>query len=39
LNRNFKWMLDYEHTSFGGGTASGDRPDEELLVTRWYLQF
>ena len=39
LNRNFKWMLDYEHTRFDGGAAKGDRPDEELLVTRFYLQF
>jgi phosphate-selective porin OprO and OprP len=34
LARNFKWMLDYERTSFEGGSAAGDRPAESLILTR-----
>jgi phosphate-selective porin OprO/OprP len=34
LARNFKAMLDYDHTSFDGGAATGDRPTEYLIMTR-----
>ena len=43
LNRGVKWMLDYEHTSFRGGAASGirggDRPDEKALLGRFQVSF
>jgi len=34
LARNFKWMLDFERTSFEGGSPAGDRPTEGLILTR-----
>ena len=34
LARNFKWMVDFEHTSFSGGSASGDRRSEILVLSR-----
>jgi phosphate-selective porin OprO/OprP len=35
LARNFKTMLDYEHTSFhGGGSPAGDRPSESIIMAR-----
>jgi phosphate-selective porin OprO/OprP len=39
LNQNVKWMLDYERTRFDGGAATGDRPDEKALLTRFSLVF
>ena len=39
LNRNFKWLLNYELTKFDGGAATGDRGDEKAFLTRFYLQF
>ena len=39
LNRNLKWMLDYELTRFKGGAIGGDRPDEKALFTRFQLAF
>jgi phosphate-selective porin OprO and OprP len=40
LNRNCKWSLNYDVTSFEGGAAGGaDRPDEKALFTRFALQF
>lgn len=39
LNRNLKWMLDYELTRFKGGAVGGDRPDEKALFTRFQLAF
>ncbi|MDB6089822.1 MAG: hypothetical protein JWN85_2606 [Gammaproteobacteria bacterium] len=39
LNQNVKWMLDFERTQFEGGAASGDRPDEKALTTRFALTF
>ena len=29
LNENLKWLLDVEHTTFEGGSATGDRKDED----------
>jgi phosphate-selective porin OprO and OprP len=34
LARNFKWMIDFERTMFEGGSATGDRPTEGLILTR-----
>lgn len=39
LSRNMKVMLDYEQTAFDGGAAKGDRPDEQLLLTRVQFSF
>jgi phosphate-selective porin OprO and OprP len=40
LNRNVKWLLNYEQTWFDGGAANGgDREDEQLFATRFYLQY
>lgn len=39
LNRNVKVMLDYVRTSFEGGAASGDRPDEKVLMSRFQIAF
>jgi phosphate-selective porin OprO and OprP len=39
LNPNVKWSVDYEQTSFDGGAASGDRPDEKVYLTRIGLAF
>ncbi len=39
LNRNVKVVLNYEHTTFSGGAAGGDRPDEKALLTRVQVGF
>ena len=40
LNQNLKVLLEYENTSFDGGAAGGaDRPDEDVLLTRFQLSF
>jgi phosphate-selective porin OprO/OprP len=39
LNQNVKWMFDWERTRFDGGTAGGNRPDENALSTRFSLVF
>ena len=39
LNQNVKWSLNYERTEFEGGAATGDRPDEQALLTRIALAF
>ena len=40
LNENLKWVLNYEHTNFDGGAASGaDRADEDVFLTRFGLTF
>jgi phosphate-selective porin OprO/OprP len=39
LNRNLKVMLDYERTEFEGGSASGDREDENVLFSRFQVAF
>ncbi len=39
-NRNVKWMLDYEHTTFDGGEAGGrDREAEDAILVRAQLAF
>ena len=37
LNENLKWVLDYEQTSFDGGSPAGDRDDEKVVLTRFAL--
>ncbi|HET9693101.1 MAG TPA: porin [Steroidobacteraceae bacterium] len=39
LSENLKWVVDYEKTSFDGGAAGGDRPDEEVFLTRVAVGF
>ena len=39
LNENLKWVLDYEQTSFEGGSPTGDRDDEKVFLTRFALGF
>jgi phosphate-selective porin OprO/OprP len=40
LTPNVKWLLNYERTEYEGGTASGaDRPDEEVLLSRFQIAF
>lgn len=44
LNKNLKWQLSYDHTSFeggGGGTAADpiDRESENIVVTRFQLNY
>jgi phosphate-selective porin OprO/OprP len=34
MARNFKWMINFAHTSFSGGSATGDRPTEILVLSR-----
>jgi phosphate-selective porin OprO/OprP len=34
MARNFKWMIDFEHTSFVGGSETGDRRSEIVLLSR-----
>jgi phosphate-selective porin OprO/OprP len=39
LNDNVKWLLDYEHTTFEGGAADGDRADEDAIQLRLAVGF
>jgi phosphate-selective porin OprO/OprP len=39
LNNNLKFMLDYSHSTFKGGSPTGDRPDEDLLWLRFQVAF
>jgi phosphate-selective porin OprO/OprP len=39
LTQNYKWSLNYDVTTFDGGGATGDRPDEEALFTRFAVGF
>jgi phosphate-selective porin OprO/OprP len=39
LNRYVKLQLNYDQTSFQGGVAAGDRPDEKVLFTRVQLSY
>lgn len=39
LNQNYKWSLNYDVTRFEGGAASGDRPDEKAVFTRFAVNF
>ncbi len=39
LTRNAKLSLDYEQTTFDGGAADGDRPDEKIVIARAQVSF
>ncbi len=39
LNKQIKIVLNYEHTTFEGGGADGDRPSEDFVVTRFQHSF
>lgn len=39
LNRDVKFMLDYEHTEFERGAAHGDRAEEHAILSRIQLAF
>jgi phosphate-selective porin OprO and OprP len=39
MTQNYKWSLNYDVTSFKGGAAGGDRPDEKALFTRFAVGF
>ena len=39
LNRNIKYVLNYEQTSFVGGAATGDRPREKAVLARAQVLF
>lgn len=39
LNRSVKIMVDYAQTSFSGGAATGDRPDEKVVLSRFQVAF
>jgi len=39
LNKSVKVMLDYEATKFDGGSATGDREDENILFSRFQINF
>jgi len=39
LNRNFKYVLDYEHTTFTGAAAGGDRRPENAILVRSQVAF
>jgi phosphate-selective porin OprO and OprP len=39
LNKAIKVLVNYEHTTFAGGAATGDRPAEDFVVTRFQHSF
>ncbi len=39
VNNNIRQAISYERTSFDGGAATGDRPDENALFIRTQLSF
>jgi len=39
LNRNLRWMLDFEHTRFELGAKNGSRAPEDALFTQLQLTF
>lgn len=39
LNKQIKVVVDYEHTTFDGGAATGDRKAENFFVTRFQHSF
>jgi phosphate-selective porin OprO and OprP len=39
LNQSVRWMLNYERTEFEGGAATGDRPDEQAIISRVAVAF
>ncbi len=39
LTRNARFSVDYVQTSFEGGAATGDRPDEQVVLARAQVAF
>jgi phosphate-selective porin OprO/OprP len=39
LNRNVKYVLNFEQTRFDGGSASGDRRKENAVLVRAQVSF
>jgi phosphate-selective porin OprO/OprP len=39
FTRNYRIYLDYERTSFDGGSTAGDREDESIVFTRFQISF
>ena len=39
LNNAVRFTTDYEETTFDKGAASGDRPNEKVVISRWQLAF
>ena len=39
LNQAIKVLVNYEHTTFAGGAATGDRKPEDFVVTRFQHSF
>lgn len=39
FNNNFKFVADYENTSFSGGAIGGDRTTEKVFITRFQIAF
>jgi phosphate-selective porin OprO and OprP len=39
LNKQIKVLVSYEHTTFEGGGATGDRASEDFVVTRFQHSF
>ncbi|MBI1807494.1 MAG: hypothetical protein HYR76_10640 [Ignavibacteria bacterium] len=39
LNSNFKFVIDYEQTSFQGGSVGGNRQDERVIFTRYQISY
>jgi phosphate-selective porin OprO/OprP len=39
LTRGLRVLLDYEQTSFTGGAAVGNRPDEKVFLNRFQVSF
>ncbi len=39
LNNNLRFTTDYDQTTFNKGAASGDRPNEKVMISRWQLVF
>ena len=39
LAKAIKVVVDYEHTTFTGGTATGDREPENFVATRVQYSF
>jgi phosphate-selective porin OprO/OprP len=39
FSRGVRWVVDYNATSFDGGAATGDRPTEQAMFTRFQISF
>jgi phosphate-selective porin OprO/OprP len=39
LTRNAKFAINYEETTFDGGATDGDRPDEQVILTRLQIAY